>query len=147
MWIWKYDVLVNLPGESTQTVPPAKTNLPAPDRPYVYGATPLKERLRILSEFRHSPDLKTLFISKIGVQADFGVRPPPVVPQAEWETQNPDGWRVEGVRPPPPVPFFWRWEVPLSCFIFPMSNFWSQAPWGGWWGEPLSSASLLVQPR
>eukprot|EP00667_Euglena_gracilis_P002702 EG_transcript_2707 len=39
------------------------------DRPYVYGATPLKERLRILSEFRHSPDLKTLFISKIGDQA------------------------------------------------------------------------------
>ena len=46
-------------------------------RPFVYGATPLKDRMRILSDFRHSSDHNTVFISKIGDQVPFLPSAPP----------------------------------------------------------------------
>jgi DNA excision repair protein ERCC-3 len=35
-------------------------------KPFIYGQTPQAERMNILSQFRHSANVKTIFISKVG---------------------------------------------------------------------------------
>ncbi|KAJ1975974.1 DNA repair helicase RAD25 [Dimargaris cristalligena] len=34
--------------------------------PYIYGGTPQQERMRILHQFQHNPNLNTIFLSKVG---------------------------------------------------------------------------------
>lgn len=35
------------------------------DRPFIDGQTPQKERMKILKNFRHNPQISTIFISKV----------------------------------------------------------------------------------
>ncbi|XP_019854476.1 PREDICTED: TFIIH basal transcription factor complex helicase XPB subunit-like [Amphimedon queenslandica] len=45
---------------------PLRTYAMKLDRPFIDGQTPQKERMKILKNFRHNPQVNTIFISKVG---------------------------------------------------------------------------------
>ena len=46
---------------------PLRTYAMKLDRPFIDGQTPQKERMKILKNFRHNPQVNTIFISKVSI--------------------------------------------------------------------------------